>query len=350
MSGQFDSLWQLPTPTLGLWGLVLLFSLFTCAVLIRAEGRYFRRIGRVSAWLKLRLASLPILILAVLAVVVVFSIFGGSGMEALAIAYLVLLTIGPLVHFGLHWQVGKRFGLRSMETAWIAFSGLFLLAIIPGFFTLMQPMVNSAARVLNAQQKDVTPVAPSPFAQISAQPQSLPNGEIVWAIHYQAPAEIRLLRIDMETTNHRARDVLALSTSTMCRRQNDIHLLWPADRPVPILHVFWKNAVGTTYQSTWAVQAPGGEVTPMNLAWSNTSVTLPVAISREALSFSWERQEGPPVVDSLRGSSPYGECAPSLMELPTRSEMGLPAALRLRTDHSLPKGPTWADFERPLSH
>lgn len=347
-----QSLQRVPASELSLWAMVALLALVVIAVLIRAEGRHFRRLGLGSAWLKLRVATLPILAIALVAVIVAYSATGIGGPEALAVAYLVLLTVGPLVHFGLHMLLGRRLGLTRGQAAWIGFSGLLMIGSIPAVAGAVMPYLHVAVRTWHGSETspaDATPLAPSPYQRAAARRLTLPNQEEVWAMHYQAQAGTRLVRIDMQTNDYLVKDMLHMETATMCRRDQDLHLMWPADRPLPTLHVFWKDAAGQELKSSWTLQAPETAAEPFVVPWEATTLRLPTAVARSALSLAWERKGGSPRVSSLQEISPGTDCAPQEIALPQKEELGRPNGLRLRVDHSLPKGPTWADFRRPES-
>lgn len=345
-----QSLARVPASMLGQWSIVALIAFTIIAFLVRAEGRHFRQQGLGSAWLKLRVATLPILAISIAAVVGIFLAIGIGGPEALAVAYLTLLIVGPLVHFGLHIRLGRSLGLARGQAAWVAFSGLLMIGIIPAVAGPLMPYLYSASQALGGMKTaevDPTPVAPLPYQAVSARRLTLPNQEEVWAIHYQAPAGITLMRIDMQTSDHRANDMLRMESATMCRRNDDLHLMWPADRPLPTLHVFWKDAAGKDLQSLLTPQAPRSAAEPFIVDWTASTLHLPVAVSRSALSLAWKREGGSPMVKALQEVSPGTDCAPQEISLPEQPELGRPNGLRLRADHTLPKGPTWADFRRP---
>lgn len=89
----------------------LMLMLFAAAALIgfvyvvRWERRQFVARGLASSWLKVRLASIPAALLA--AVLVVVPARSTSGMEGLAVFYLLLLTAAPVFWFGAHWVVAR---------------------------------------------------------------------------------------------------------------------------------------------------------------------------------------------------------------------------------------------------
>ena len=156
---------RVPAAVLGQWGIVALVALSIIAFLIRAEGRHFHQLGYGAAWLRLRIATLPILAITIAAVIGTYSATGISGMEALAVAYLALFTVGPAVHFGLHWLLGRMLGLARGQAIWIAFSGLIMIGIIPATADMLMPHLQTASRALSgtgATEADNAPLAPSP--------------------------------------------------------------------------------------------------------------------------------------------------------------------------------------------
>jgi len=342
-----DTLQQLALPDLVLWGAVAVLALAVMVYLAILEGRHFRALGCGPAWLRLRLATLPILAVALVGVFITVSAVGIDGPQALAVGYMALLSVGTLIYFGLHAIAGRVLGLHGGQAAWIAFSGLLLLGVLPAIGGTLSPFINVIAKIWKEGNIAGVPNAASPF-KADARRLVLPGGEAVLAIAYRAPEGIRLSRVDMQGSGNRARDVLRLSTSTMCREGNDLHLFWPAERPLPALAVFWQNAAGQDRQSTLTIEAPAGDATPLSASWTATTATLSAAVPREAISLVWLRPSSPPLIDGLTRTEPEVQCIDTVA-LPERAEHGRAQGLRIRIDHALPKGPTWVDLMRDKS-
>ena len=89
----------------------LMLLLFVAAALlgfvfvVRWERRQFLARGMSNAWLIVRLSSIPTALLA--SALVVIPARSTSGMEGLAVFYLLLLTAAPVFWFGAHWAVGR---------------------------------------------------------------------------------------------------------------------------------------------------------------------------------------------------------------------------------------------------
>jgi hypothetical protein len=115
-----------PLATSILLGLFAVAVVIAFAFFLRWEKQEFSRRGLARAWLRVRLAAIPIALATAAAIVVPAR--GVSGMEALAVFYLLLFTAAPLIWFGLHWLVG-RMGAQKL-----AFGDSFQLAImLPAF-------------------------------------------------------------------------------------------------------------------------------------------------------------------------------------------------------------------------
>ena len=85
--------------------LAVLATLVAFAFVVRWERARYDKLGKVSGWRRVRLASIPIAPLV--AAVVWLPARATSGMEGLAVFYILLLVVAPPVWFGLHWVVGR---------------------------------------------------------------------------------------------------------------------------------------------------------------------------------------------------------------------------------------------------
>jgi hypothetical protein len=339
---------NVPPSTLMLWGLTALVALAAMALIIAYEGRHFRKLGLGSPWLKLRVATLPIMALTIAAMYGAFSATGIRGMEGLAVAYLVLLTVGPLAYFGLHWLVGRMAGLSRGASAWIAFSGLLIAGMPPAIGGVLTQFLGTHLHAMrNRPPPDTTPEAPSPYAQVAARRLVLPDKFELWAAHWQAPAGVRVSRVALETQGVRVEDVSRGDFSTLCVRGGDVHLLWPAERPVPTLQVYWKDAAGAERRSTWTVSAPAVAAETFEPTWNETELVLPVAVPKGVLTLSWARPGGSPFVDTLKQAEPGSTCAPQRIALKEMHDFGRPYALNMRVDHAMPIAPNFVSFRRP---
>jgi hypothetical protein len=124
----------------------LMLMLFAAVALVgfgyvvRWERRQFVGRGLAGSWLLVRLASIPAAVLA--AGVVLVSTHRTSGMEGLAVFYLLLLTAAPVLWFGAHWAVGRlaRPPLSFGDSARIAGSPVLYAMALAGLAPLLQSL------------------------------------------------------------------------------------------------------------------------------------------------------------------------------------------------------------------
>lgn len=132
----------------------VLIVLFAAAALvgfvfvIRWERTQYVARDLASPWLWVRLSSIPAAL--VVATVVVIPARATSGMEALAVFYALLLTVAPVLWFGVHWAAGRlaRPQLAFADSARIAASplgyALALAAIAPTLQSVAWTLLRSS--------------------------------------------------------------------------------------------------------------------------------------------------------------------------------------------------------------
>ena len=134
----------------------IMLMLFAVAALagfvyvVRWERRQFLARGLAGAWLKVRLSSIPIALLV--AILVAVPARSTSGMEGLAVFYLLLLTAAPLFWFGAHWAVGRlaRPQLSAADSARIAALPLVYALALAAVAPTLQSLAWSLLRSLGA--------------------------------------------------------------------------------------------------------------------------------------------------------------------------------------------------------
>lgn len=85
--------------------LFAILSLLGFGWLLNWERRQFMARELGTAWLTVRLSTIPIALAT--AALVIIPARGTSGMEGLAVLYGLLLTAAPIFWFGAHWVVGR---------------------------------------------------------------------------------------------------------------------------------------------------------------------------------------------------------------------------------------------------
>lgn len=120
--------------------LFAILSLVALVLMLRWERRNFIQHGKGSAWLLVRLATIPIALAT--AALIIIPARGTSGMEGLAVFYFLLLVIAPGFWFGAHWLVGKfvQPTLDFKESVWIAGSPIALIIVLTMVAHTLQPI------------------------------------------------------------------------------------------------------------------------------------------------------------------------------------------------------------------
>lgn len=88
--------------------MIVLFAVTALAglvLILRWEHQQFLARSLVDSWLLVRLCTIPTALAT--AALVVISARSPSGMEGLAVFYLLLVTAAPVLVFGTHWAVGR---------------------------------------------------------------------------------------------------------------------------------------------------------------------------------------------------------------------------------------------------
>ncbi len=286
-----------PTPVLLVWGLFALLVVVAAFFVLRAERRSYVRQGKPGAWLAVRLATLPI---AALALAAVFGISSRvSGMEALAWFYGSLITVAPLIYFGLHALLARIAGLSGGQGMGLAGVGLGILlapAAVAGFAQSAGWTVDRAWSGFEAGRAEITPPAHSLAA---AGRHLMPGGEELWSQHWRAGAAVTGIEgLEVasygEVSQRGGRPQFYSFGTWICRDRMDLHVTWPASMGETTLTVRWRDASGKLRASQLRVAPPQGEPAPLAAQWGAEGVSLPVRPPRVAAWTAWPQPEGKP--------------------------------------------------------
>lgn len=115
-------------PFLVLLSIFAVFALIAFAFMIRWERSQFLAQGKGSSWRRVRISTIPIIIIA--AAIAIIPTKAVSGMEGLAVFYGLIFTAVPVFWFGAHWLVGK------LSTPPLSFGESAAIAVSPIVFGL----------------------------------------------------------------------------------------------------------------------------------------------------------------------------------------------------------------------
>lgn len=258
----YDTLAALPRAEQLRWGAGALGILVIMGLAFFLESRLFKNSGRTGSWLALRFVTL--LMVPPTVAVLVLPARSVSGMEGLAVFYLVLFTLAPLLWFGSHVLGGRLLqpAIKAGESVALAISAIAIMAIPLTAFLAAQFSLQDAARQLASQKKKGPDSRPLAHAAGPVQRFSMPGAGTVFTQSLIAPPGLRLERVDQRYYGpwYATKGV---SHPVFCTQGNDLHLMWSGSDPAPQLRLHWTQADGLRVRGEHFpdVAGPDGAVT-----------------------------------------------------------------------------------------
>lgn len=282
------SLSKLPLFDQWAWGTVGVAVLAAAGLILFRERRHFAARHKAGSWLSLRLLSL-FLLLPVTAGVIIIPSMAISGPEALAYFYLALLVLGPLVWFAGHTLCGRllRPAFSKGESRFMAASGLFILLLPFGAATLAQGPIFHASRGLTQSAFQAAPAAALPHAVGPVQRFNLPTVGLIYTQSLIAPAGIEVERIDRKVGENWS-DTATSTRDIFCRDGQNLHLMWSAREPTPVLRLYWRQN-GQRVQADFspATAADPAEPREFKVSFRPDGIDPPVPIPRSRTSIAY---------------------------------------------------------------
>jgi hypothetical protein len=271
------------------WGAVGIAVLAAAGLILYRERHYFAVRDKAGSWLSLRLLSL-FLLLPVTAGVVVIPSMAISGPEALAYFYLALLVLGPLAWFAGHALCGRlvRPAFSKGESLFMAASGLLVMLLPFAAATLAQGPIFHASRGLTQSAFQAAPAAALPHAAGPVQRFNLPTVGLIYTQSLMAPAGIEVERIDRKVAENWS-DTATSSRDILCRDQQNVHLMWSAREPTPVLRLYWQQN-GQRVQAEFSpaiASADQAEPREFKVAFRPDGIDPPVPIPRSRASIAY---------------------------------------------------------------
>lgn len=344
---------RMPPTVMAIWCVFALLMVIAVLVSALYERRRFAAQNKAGAWLFVRLATLPIAVAAAAAVVIPARAVGGP--EALAAFYLLAATAGPLVYFGLHWFAGWVAGLARKDALAIGLSGLLMVLVPVLLANQVQPWVIDLARAMDgsgaAPGSNFSPgVKRPPVHQVVEQQRfTVPEIGEVWTERWQAPAGVRIERIELNVRGQYV-PVDGASSNYLCRNGEDVYVFWHGAVAPANWRVHWRDANDQRAYSDWTMTPPAAAAVAFTPEWLPDGFTLPVRVPAGMVTYSWMRENGREdsrgVVDQYAAASTGSPCAETLRrpvtaEQPQIDGMGL-RLWRFDTQQML-----YAMFRRP---
>lgn len=271
------------------WGFVGVMVLLAIGAILFQERCYFGRQGKTGSWLSMRLLALFLLLPLTVGVVVIPARMV-SGMEALAIFYVALLILAPLVWFAGHMLAGPllRPAFSKGESLFMGASGLLILLLPAIAMTLAQGPIFHAQHSLTTSAFKGTPAAPMPYSVGPVQRFELPGVGLVFAQSLLAPTGFVLERIDRKFADawHDTRSTMRTS---YCRDGQNLHFFWSTGELLPELRFYWRQNDGRVHSDfvpeTGSVDMATAR--EFRIAFRSDGVDPPVPIPRERTAMGY---------------------------------------------------------------
>ena len=278
-----------------IWSVFALMMAIAVVAAIFYERRRYAAHNKASAWLFVRLVTLPAAAAGTIAVVFPARAIGGP--EALAAFYLLAVTIGPLVYFGLHWFAGFVVGLARKDALAIGLSGLLMVLVPVLLANLAQPWVFALARVIDktgaASSQSFSPGAKKPLLHqvVEQQRFTLPEIGEVWTERWQAPAGVRVERVELEVLGQFV-EVDSASSNYLCRSGEDVHVFWHGAVAPARWRMHWRDIADQRSYSEWIMTPPSAAAVAFAPEWLPDGFALPVRVPSSMLTYTWMRDNG----------------------------------------------------------
>lgn len=284
----------MPPTVLAIWSVFALVMVFAVLAGVLYERRHYAARNKAGAWLFTRLSTLPIAVVTVAAVFLPSRAV--SGPEALAAFYLLMFTAAPLVYFSLHLLAGYMAGLVRQDSLAIALSGL-LMVLGPVLLAgQAQRWVFVLAREIDgggAAGSKFSPgeKKPPPHRVVEQQRFSLPEVGEIWTERWQAPAGVRVERVELDARGQYV-EVDSASSNYLCFDGDDVHVFWHGAAPPAQWRMHWRGADEVRAYSDWTMGAPAAAAVEFTPEWLDDGFTLPVRVPSGMVTYRWMRENG----------------------------------------------------------
>ncbi|MEY2633232.1 MAG: hypothetical protein RIR00_1886 [Pseudomonadota bacterium] len=325
-----ETLAALPDGTRQQWQLAAAGLIGLMLALLGLEALLLARRGRYGAWLRLRIVSLLLAPLTLVALFYPAQLV--SGMEGLAVFYLSLFTLAPLLWFGGHVFIGRclRPVFGTGEAVLLGLTGLGILLMLPGtaFFAAQHPL-HAAAREIGERRALPRDNPPLPYRVGPVQTYLMPGFGPVHVQSLLAEPGVRLTRIEQRQGGQWP--TYPVSHPEYCSHGGDLHLFWsPRENPPPYLRLHWTDAVGHLRRAEFTPQMPavapagqGGkaaadsaEIPSFTLQIAPQGLTPLAPIPRYRVYLLLQQGSGAPYTRMLGGPPDAGEFADTDCLLP----------------------------------
>lgn len=283
-------------PTIrAIWSVFALLMVIAVLIAVLYERHRYAARNKAGAWLFVRLATLPIAAASAAAVWVPARAVGGP--EALVAFYLLAVTAGPLVYFGLHWLAGFVAGLARKDALAIGSTGLLMVLVPVLLASQAQRWVFELARAIDGTGTALDAnfalgENKPPLHQVVEQQRfTLPEIGEVWTERWKAPSGVRVERVELEVRGQYV-EVSSASSNYLCKSGEDVHVFWHGAVAPAHWRVHWRDADERRAYWDWTMTPPAVAAVAFTPEWLPDGFTLPVRVPSAMITYSWMRENG----------------------------------------------------------
>lgn len=304
-----DTLAALPPGERRDWWLGAAAWLGVLVLYLLLEALWTRRRAGLAGWAVMRIMGLAAIAITLAAVWLPARAVSGFG--GLAVFYGLLLTVAPVLWFGLHRLGGRIAGANIGVWLPLAISSLLIAAFPIWTWQAVMPAVQAAARDIGARGLPSGPSDPLPYEVGPVRAFNLPAVGMVLAQSMRARPDVRLTRVE-ERQFGRWPSEPPGTHPTWCRAGQDIHLMWAMGEPAPYLRLHWPDGVRSLRaEHTPQISAlPVAE--PFNLVFRPDGFDVPVPVPRTRVEVRLRTAAGAervmPQLPPQAGEPPAGDC------------------------------------------
>jgi hypothetical protein len=160
---------------------------------------------------------------------------------------------------------------------------------------------------------------------------TLPEIGEVWTERWQAPAGVRVERVELKVHGQYV-EVSSASSNYLCKNGEDVHVFWHGAVAPAHWRVHWRDANDQRGYSEWIMTPPAVATVTFTPEWLPDGFALPVRVPSGMITYTWMRENGREdsrgALDQHPGASTSSVCVQTMrrpvnIEQPQISGMGL---------------------------
>jgi len=152
-----------------------------------------------------------------------------------------------------------------------------------------------------------------PLHQVVEQQRfTLPEIGEVWTERWQAPAGVRVERIELDLRGRgQYVEVDSASSNYLCRSGEDVHVFWHGAVAPAHWRVHWRDVDDRRAYSEWTMTPPAAAAIDFTPKWLPDGFVLPVRVPSGMMTYTWMRENGREDSRTMLESRPGASTSPA---------------------------------------